>query len=501
METIVKIIVSSKKNLQAKYGNKFPAIEKLLSDLITADKKRNIDTSIVYIDDSASAKKAGIKAVTSITRRSAKTAVDDLYKKLQPAYMVLFGAQDIIPFQEITNPAQDDDDTIPSDLPYACNEAYSNKISSFTGPARVVGRIPDIPGKGDMDYLKIVFKNIISYKQVKAGKLMNYFSVTAAVWEKSTQQSLISIFGNCTKLKNSPPAVSGYPAAELKRLTHFYNCHGSPIDSKYYGQKGNNYPTALDAPELNGKISAGAIVAAECCYGIQLYNPDDSDNNELSIANAYFKNKAIAMAGSSTIAYGPADSQGLADLITQYFIKNVIAGASTGRAMLEARQKFLSVSGPQLDPYELKTLAQFYLLGDPSIEPVLKDPNDSGAETNKNRRLNLLNKGLNLSATVVPSERVDFVKSGVKAGISDELEKIFKQAGFTGQEEELRYAVKPKISKNSALAKGMMGTDEVMFRAFIKRPENINKKLNTFDVLVLKECGGTLLGWKIYHRK
>jgi hypothetical protein len=501
METTVKIIVSSKKNLQAKYEKKFVAVEKLLSDLIAADNKKNIITSLVYIDDSASAKKAGITAVKSITRATCKKAVDDLYKKLQPAYIAIFGAQDIIPFQEIINPAQDDDDTVPSDLPYACDGAYSNKISSFTGPTRVVGRIPDIPGVGDIDYLNIVFKSIISHKQVKADKLMNYFSVTAAVWKKSTQQSLISIFGNCAKLKDSPLSESDYKTAELKRLTHFYNCHGSPIDSKYYGQKGNSYPTALDAPYLKGKVSAGAIIAAECCYGVQLYNPADSDNNELSIANSYFKNKAIAMAGSSNIAYGPADSQGLADLIAQYFIKNVIAGASTGRAMLEARQKFLSVSGPQLDPYELKTLAQFYLLGDPSLVPVSKDPIDTGEETNKNRRLNLFNKGVNLSTTVAPSERVDFQKGGAKALISGELQKIFKQAGFTGQEEEFHYKVQPKSSRNSAFAKAMMGTEEVMFRAFVQKPENISKKLNIFDVLVLKESGGTLLGWKIYHRK
>ena len=44
-------------------------------------------------------------------------------------------------------------------------------------------------------------------------------------------------------------------------------------------------------------------------------------------------------------------------------------GASIGRAALEARHRFASQLS-HLDPSDLKTLAQFYLLGDPSIQPV-----------------------------------------------------------------------------------------------------------------------------------
>jgi hypothetical protein len=46
-----------------------------------------------------------------------------------------------------------------------------------------------------------------------------------------------------------------------------------------------------------------------------------------------------------------------------------LAGASLGRAVLEARQQY-AASMTDLDPVDLKTLAQFNLLGDPSIHPV-----------------------------------------------------------------------------------------------------------------------------------
>jgi len=73
--------------------------------------------------------------------------------------------------------------------------------------------------------------------------------------------------------------------------------------------------------------------------------------------------------GSTTIAYGPSEGNGNADLICQYFLQRVLAGASLGRAALEARQKFAG-EHTHLDPFDLKTLAQFYLLGDPSLQPV-----------------------------------------------------------------------------------------------------------------------------------
>jgi hypothetical protein len=506
MATPKKIIITSKKNLQSKYGNDFSVIDKLLKELVTADRKRNLDTQIVYIDDVASAKKAGVTAVTSVTRQSSKKAVDDVYKKSLPAYLVIFGSHDIIPFQELTNtvpfdPRNDNDEIVPSDLPYACDAGYSKKIASFTGPSRVVGRIPDITGKADINYVKIVINTIISYKSMKEEEFLDYFSVSASVWQKSTQQSLSSIFGNNTKLKNCPPSTISYPKPDLKSLIHFYNCHGSRIDSKFYGQKGNSYPTAMESTDLKGKITYGTIVAAECCYGAELYDPANEGNRQLPVSNTYFENEAIAFVGSSTIAYGPPTGQGLADLITQYFIKNVLAGASLGRAFLDARQKYLSISSP-LDPYELKTLAQFYLLGDPSLQPVIKVEADSGEDSVDNRRMKLNKKGTDLFAIVETSERVAIPKmKGKKKTNADQMKEVLKEVGFSGEEEEFLFEVKSKSSKGATFAKSITGSDTVTFRAFIPKSKEVKENFNVFEVLVLKENGDKLLGWRLYQRK
>ena len=498
-----KVIISSKQNLQVKYGSGFDVINALLQDLARHDLTRDIDTQIIYIDDHDSALAVGIQSVASISQKSFKKGVDQVFDALQPAYIVLFGSQDIVPFQEIINTTEDADSEIPSDLPYACNTAYSTDIENFTGPTRVVGRIPDIPGKADLEYVKAVIQSIIDFQPSDSESLDSYFSLSTDIWQRSTHQSLNNIFGNSLGLKISPVYMGSTPSPDLHPLIHFYNCHGSLYQPKFYGQKDNDYPEAIDSGHIENNIRSGTIVAAECCYGAQLYNPDAVFGNHLSIANTYLGNNAIAFMGSSTIAYGPADSQGLADLITQYFIKFMLRGYSSGRAMLEARQKFLTESGPDLDPYELKTLAQFNLLGDPSIQVIKENIFESRFDTVDNRRLSLFNKGTNLKATMSVSVKIDDLTeiAALKTG-NDVVSAILKESGFKyGEEKEYIYSVKAKSVESVEFSKQLMGSDNVIFRTFVQKGNWISKEKAVTKVLVIKEIGDKILGSRVYHRK
>lgn len=501
----VKLLITSKKNLAFKYGKNFSKVNALLNQLKKADKQKDFNTKIVFIDDDASCKAAGIKKVSMINAKECKRVVDDLYKKHIPVYIVLLGAQDVFPFQEIVNPAEDEDNTVPSDLPYACDAAYSRTIDAFTGPTRVVGRIPDIPGlQKDASYLQKVINNIIKQKPQSCEKYMDYFGVTAQVWKRSTGMSLHNIFSDNKKMLLSPKlsetTAAKYTKTQLKPLTHFYNCHGAKTDPSYYGQKGKtNYPQALISENINENISTDTVVAAECCYGADLYAPETLQPASFSIANIYFKNGAIAFLGSSNIAYGPADSNALADLITQYFIINIIKGASAGRALLEARQLFLTNTGPQLDPYELKTLAQFYLLGDPSVQPVHWEDEDASKTlsggTIENNRANLFHKGVSLKNSIAPSKRQKVVP---KSGNQKELNEIIKIANFQDADKELMYAIKPKMKGLSGLQKKLSG-ENARFRTFIKSEKN--NKAPRLKVLVVKENKEQVLGWRVYESK
>lgn len=540
-----KWIVTSKVNLKNKYKGELGTIQQLLKNLVTADKARKIDTRILYIDDATSAKAADIPAVSGTTPRDCKTAIDNLYKKHLPDYIVILGAQDIIPFQQITNPATDDDREVPSDLPYACDAAYSKNIASFTGPTRVVGRIPDVPGQGDPKYLEAVISNIIDYKPAAAGAYKNYFAVSAEVWKKSTQQSVLNIFGQNKSLLLSPPAApaAGYTTAQLSLQAHFINCHGALGDTRFYGQRGGQYPVALNATNLVSNVAKNTVVAAECCYGAELIDPADSaDGKTMSIASTYLAYNALAFVGSSTIAYGPADGQGLADLITQYFLINALnAGTSAGRAFLEARQKYISTSGPQLDPVELKTIAQFYLLGDPSIVLIEVDPavnlSKGIGNTLRNRRKNLVITGLNLADTIASAQKVaapapaksvaakgaraksfDFVATEaevegppVKTNTQKEKEinAMLKEHGFEDALETIYTVETPMVAAAKGYQKKMIG-GRTGFRTFMKRdkvhleePAADNAKgstttINKDSILVIKEDETAVLRWRVY---
>ena len=90
---------------------------------------------------------------------------------------------------------------------------------------------------------------------------------------------------------------------------------------------------------------------------------------------------------ATTIAYGPADDNGNADVICQLFIEQVLRGASLGRALLEARLGYVRQQSV-VDPYDEKTLAQFVLLGDPSLHPFVEagGAEDDGVAGREGRR-------------------------------------------------------------------------------------------------------------------
>jgi hypothetical protein len=226
----------------------------------------------------------------------------------------------------------------------------------------------------------------------------------------------------------------------------------------------------------------------------------------LPIALNYLDNNALAFVGSSTIAYGPPDSQGLADLITQFFIKNVLKGASTGRSFLEARQKFLNDNGPDLDPFELKTIAQFYLLGDPSVQPAECEEAEvtklSVGSAIMNSRKNLFMKGQSLAQSIgVTTKQKTTSAIRGKMPLSDNtqmtIEEILKKNNFERTDKKAVYAVRPKVSESMGIQKKFGGRN-VKFHAYVQNP---NERIKHIRVMVVKENSAQILGWKVYESK
>jgi hypothetical protein len=373
---IDKVIVALQAALLAKYGQAGLArIAKALKDLIAADKRRGLATIVVHLDEADDMAGFGGHIAHKPDARAVKGAIDRIAAAAQPHYILLLGGPDVMPMVHLLNPAHggkdgDSDRWVPSDLPYACEAPYSTNANRFRGPTRVVGRLPDLMAASEPTLLTRLIMAAARAKPRPRSEYQSSFSLSAAAWAASTQLSLLNTFGHAKSMHQSPHKGPHWRAALLAPRVHFINCHGAHNRPEYYGQPPGveDYPVSHHSKSLHGKISAGTVVAAECCYGAQLYDPARSEGHK-GIALTYLEDGAACVFGSTTIAYGPSEGNGSADLICQYFVQQVLAGASLGRAALEARQKFAG-SRTHLDPIDLKTLAKFYLLGDPSAQPV-----------------------------------------------------------------------------------------------------------------------------------
>jgi hypothetical protein len=367
-----KVIVTHRAALQAKYGAGYASrIKPALAALVAADQARGLVTRIVHLDVASEMKKFAAPPVTSAgSRRQHKAAIDGVFAALRPAYLCILGAVDVVPHQDLANPIASDGDPIAwSDLPYACAGGYSKRIDAFLDPTRVVGRLPDVTGATDPQALVAALAFAAKLASRPAGEYDAYLGLGAKVWSASTAQSLRNVFGNDTALQSVPPAHP--PWADIARRAHFINCHGATADPHFYGQQGSKYPVAHDATLLAG-LAEGTVASAECCYGAELYDPALAAG-QAGICNTYLRLGACAFFGSSTIAYGPATGNGQADLLCQYFLREVRDGASTGEAAWKARLAFVQQLAIA-DPTDLKTLAQFSLMGDPSLHPVAAVP-------------------------------------------------------------------------------------------------------------------------------
>ena len=235
--------------------------------------------------------------------------------------------------------------------------------------------MPDVPGATDPTYLLDLIAAAAGWTSRPLADYHPAFALSADAWAGSTRMSVDVLAGPTNPVLLSPPSQAPWTKTAIRPLCHFVNLHGGDTTPDWFGQArptgGVAAPVdtiALRPEDVDQRIRTGTIVAAECCYGAMHHDPATL-GGRLPMMWAYLRGGGYACVGSSTTSYGPTDGNGQADLLCRFALEAMLAGASAGRALLEARQRFVRETG-SLGPSDLKTLAQFDLLGDPSVVPV-----------------------------------------------------------------------------------------------------------------------------------
>jgi hypothetical protein len=393
----IKLSVTHRGALRSKY--RAPAlakIDKAVRAWVAADQLRGLQTVHVALDDRAAMRALGVPAVTGrLTALGAKRAIDALVLRLKPDYIVIIGGNDVVPQFQVVNPSFDpegDDDTkVQTDNPYACSRPYrAARRSSYLVPDRVLGRIPDVPcaeGAGDPGWLVTALRHASACKPRPRAFYADAFAVCAAKWHEAGTATMKFLGLPVTDLLLSPPRTYGDVKVRdrLARKLHVVKCHGDKIDPRFFGEedtrrKDHLFPDILTSNTLRPRLKAGTLASAMCCYGAQVFAPDDPRNHvpgSWPISMAYLRGGAVGFVGATKIAWVGTKEMACADWIVASYIKKCLEGESTGFAMLACKQdflRFLRDQGLHPDRADEKTLIEFVLLGDPSVHPVKTTP-------------------------------------------------------------------------------------------------------------------------------
>ncbi|MEM5773854.1 MAG: C25 family cysteine peptidase, partial [Anaerolineaceae bacterium] len=352
----------------------------------------------VYPDDPVSMVSFGLTTLDSIDPWKIKNMLLELDRFLAKkgemiGALLIVGSDEIVPFHQLPNPTDDLDEVVKSDNPYAATDG------NYFVQEWPVGRLPDEAGtdagfllsqiravitnhtvekKNSTSWLQLLFSIFNIFKSASAkknGKKKSLTSIgySAAVWQASSKYAYRPVeYGN--KLFTSPPEQTGsIKSARFSTSSiGYFNLHGVEDGAEWYGQRETgdlksqiDYPIALTPREIVKGALAPEVVFSEACYGGFV----DGKTEDQSIALKYLGIGTPAFIGSTCVAYGSIDTPLIgADLLANYFWKNISGSNTLGEAFIQAKLEFTKEMDKRqgfLDGEDQKTLLSFVFYGDP----------------------------------------------------------------------------------------------------------------------------------------
>jgi hypothetical protein len=389
--------VTVRRRLEHKYGANLEQINTAIQAWIDADaKKRGICTVHVAVDDPADMlrvwrdyfpKARRVTPVSGkVTARKIRRAINALWDRLSPDYLVLFGGHDIVPMFEVDNPSNflssppvvDWDRKLMTDNPYASSKVFLPwDVRSYAVPDRVIGRIPDMMHSRNPAWFVEYLETATSWESKPHSFYKETYAICSSEMTTAGKESMQYLSKPISDMLISPRICDTSPSARnrLSARLHLIKCHGNPLDATFWG-KGKRFVRAITSATLKARLKPATLVGTMCCYGAQIFSPHAKharSHGRWPIASTYLRKGALGFVGSTRMTWLGQGAMGSADWIVADYLNRVLEGASIGRAFLESKQKYAgyyTAKGRVLDRKKEKTMIEYVLLGDPSIHPV-----------------------------------------------------------------------------------------------------------------------------------
>jgi hypothetical protein len=404
----IKLSVTVKRKLEEKYDKtSLTKIKTAIEEWIEADdKKRDIQTVHVAVDDPSEMlnvwrnyfpKAPRVSSVSGrVTPVKIKRAIDDLWERLKPKYLVLFGGDDVVPMFRVPNPTlywkqgvTDWDRMLRTDNPYATSKPFdAENIDSYLVPDRVIGRIPDMTrtlnNRADPAWLLEYLKTATCWASRSADFYRKAYAICTSESRAAGKECMQFISKPVSDLLISPPTRDTSTAARnrLSAPLHLIKCHGNRLDATFWGHnpEENNekkaWKRAITSTTLKACLKPATVVGTTCCWGAQIFSPDARharSHKRWPLASTYLRKGALGFVGATGRVWFGGDSMRFADYIIGDYFKWILRHASIGRALLESKHGYMCYyleGGGTADALDQKTMVEYVLLGDPSIHPV-----------------------------------------------------------------------------------------------------------------------------------
>ena len=391
------VVVSSRTRLIQEFGEaKFRRLDEAVIDLIESIRRRPGWTAYrLYVDDPETLEPFELAPVDPSNAWQIKLRLGDLDQGLgrrgeMIGALLIVGGQRIVPFHQLPNPTDDDDEEVASDNPYAtrdenyfASEWPVGRLASDTDADLLVELIRRAGSEHAQAAAPLApwdrFRLWLAMRLARyLGRRPRAIGYTASIWRKASL-AVFRAIGDPDGLLTSPPvAADSLPTIAFRPARFsYYNLHGLADSPEWFGQRdpmveeagGEEYPVALRPQDIVDGGRAPRVVFTEACYGAHTLGK----SAEAAMSLKFLESGSQAVVGSTRIAYGSVTPPLIgADLLGRLFWEHLNQNLPAGEALRRAKLALAAEMHRRqgfLDGEDQKTLISFVLYGDPLYSP------------------------------------------------------------------------------------------------------------------------------------